>query len=105
MIKLSMTDRNVFNCEAFALQHITTLEEVKHFANYLFNGLGVNLHPDDDFAEYMDSNTGQPSFSEPEAATGNRLMNECFRVCEENGADIYDITFEVLRAALTEVHN
>lgn len=33
--------------------HIASIDEVKAFASYLVNDLGVNLHPDNDFAEYV----------------------------------------------------
>jgi hypothetical protein len=51
----------------------------------------VNLHPDDSFVEYVDFKTGLPTFTMEEATIGNRLMDECFDVCKENSADIYEL--------------
>lgn len=33
--------------------HIASIDEVKVFASYLVNDLGVNIHPDNAFAEYV----------------------------------------------------
>ncbi len=35
-----------------------------------------------------------------ECAVYNHLMNECFEVCEKNGADIYAIGLELMQGAL-----
>lgn len=59
---------------------ITTLEDVKLFAQHLVNDLHLNFHPDDDFACYRNYDTKQPTFSAAEAAQYNALMNECFEV-------------------------
>jgi len=53
--------------------HIMTIGEVKAFASYLVNDLGVNLHPDNDFAEYVCYETGERTFTDEEAAIGNRF--------------------------------
>jgi len=50
-----------------------TIGEVKAFASYLVNDLGVNLHPDNDFAEYVCYETGERTFTDEEAAIGNRF--------------------------------
>jgi hypothetical protein len=91
-----MTNRNVFNCEAFDLQHISTLKDVKQFILYLVNEVKVNRHPDDSFVEYVDFKTGLPTFTMEEATIGNRLMDECFDVCKENSADIYELTMNAM---------
>jgi hypothetical protein len=91
---------NKFNCEAFALQHITTIEEVKQFAHYLVNEMKVNIHPDDDFVEYVDVATGQPFFTKDESFIGNRLMDECFSVCNTNNVDIYELFYTILHNSI-----
>lgn len=79
--------------------HITTKEEVKEFACHIINDLGIMFHPDDDFSEYVNFETGNPCFSECEAKMYNHLMEECFGVCGEDD-EIYDITFPVLQKAI-----
>ena len=73
--------QNAFSCEAFNLPHITSIKEVEMFADYLVNGLN-------DYVSYED---GSPTFSDKDVEIGNRLMEECFNVCESNGIDVYEI--------------
>lgn len=80
--------------------HIASIDEVKAFASYLVNDLGVSIHPDNDFAEYVCYKTGERTFTDEEAAIGNRLMEECFEVCEKNGVDIYELLLPVLQKKL-----
>lgn len=77
--------------------HITNIDEVKAFASYLVNNLGVNLHPDNDFAEYVCYETGERTFTEEEAAVGNRLMDECFEVCANSKIGIYELLLPILQ--------
>lgn len=82
---------NAFNNERFHLSHITTRDEVRLFADYLVNGLDINFHPDDPFEGYVNCQTGERTFSDMDAAVGNRLMDECFNVCDASEDEIYDI--------------
>jgi hypothetical protein len=93
---------NVFSCDAFNIQHISTIGDVKMFSNYLVNELNVNIHPDDDFSDYCEMGSARPCFNETEIATGNRLMDECFTVCEEQGADIYELMGQYLIEHISE---
>ena len=77
--------------------HITNIEEVKAFFNYLVNERNCNFHPDDDFAEYVNSADGTPTFSDAEIPLFNRLMDECFTACEDNNASVYDVGLEILK--------
>lgn len=70
---------------------ITTLAEVKSFANYLFTELQVIFHPDDDFADYADRETGDMAFKPEIAETLNLRMCDCFVVCDNVDADIYEV--------------
>ena len=71
--------------------NIKTIEDVEDFAKYLYNERGVAFHPDDDFAEYENLETHEPTFSLHEVSLFNTLMEQCFDVCEHNGKDIYDV--------------
>lgn len=82
---------NAFNKEVFNLQHITNRKEVALFANYLVNGLNINFHPDTPFEDYVEYNTDISTFSKEDAAIGNRLMDECFTVCDKDEDEIYNI--------------
>lgn len=76
---------------------ITTIEDVKLFAQYLVNELHLNFHPDDDFACYVNYDTKQPTFTPEEAAKYNALMNECFDICEKANVDVYEVMGEYLQ--------
>lgn len=80
--------------------HIANLDEVKAFASYLINDLDVNIHPDNDFADYICTKTGDRTFTDKETAIGNRLMDECFEVCENEDVDIYEFLFPLIHSAV-----
>jgi hypothetical protein len=76
------------------LQEIKSIEDVKTFAAQLVSE-GTNFHPDEDFEEYVVIGTGEPSYSKKEATLRNKLLDQCFTVCEKEGACIYDTCYEV----------
>ena len=72
--------------------HITNTNEVKAFFLFLRNDLGVNFHPDEDFCNYINLRTHEPSFTKDEVKLYNRLMDESFEVCNKINSDlIYEI--------------
>lgn len=75
-------------------KQIKTTKDVVAFAKQLIKE-GVNFHPDDDFKNYINLETSEPTYSTEEAELRNELMNQCFTVCEKNGVDIYDTMSEV----------
>lgn len=79
------------------LTEIKTLADVKSFAEHLITVEKVNTHPDDDFFDYVNYKTKAPIYSNEEALLRNRLMEECFEVCQKENADVYDIMVEVLQ--------
>jgi len=76
------------------LKQITTTKDVAAFAKQLIKE-GVSFHPDDDFDDYINLETKEPTYSKNEADFRNELMNQCFSICEKNGIDIYDTMNEV----------
>ena len=79
---------------------ITKIDEVVRFFDYLVNERDCDLHPDDDFSEYIDYTNGEPCFTVEEVTLYNRLMDESVVVCEKNRADIYEIGMNVVKASL-----
>ena len=77
--------------------HITNVNEVHAFFEYLINERHCNIHPDDDFSEYVSNDDGSPTFSEEEISCFNRLMDECFNICADSNESIYDIGLEILK--------
>lgn len=76
---------------------IVEIKNSQDVAEFMYQVIkeGTNIHPDDDFGSIVNIPTGEPVYTEEEAGTRNRLMEECFQVCEESGLDIYDISQEV----------
>lgn len=81
------------------LRKIKNIDDVKLFANQLLNE-GVNFHCDEDFNNYINSETNRKTYSKQKADFRNRLMNESFRICDKNGEDIYEIMGSVLTKQL-----
>lgn len=75
---------------------ITTIQDVKDFANYLVNVDHVNFNSDEDFRNYISYETLQPTYSEAEAVKRNNLMEQCFIICESEEVDIYEVMGEYL---------
>ncbi len=75
-------------------KQIKTTNDVVAYAKQLIKE-GANFHPDDDFKNYINLETNEPTYSAEEAELRNELMNQCFAVCEKNGVDIYDTMSEV----------
>ncbi|WP_214071825.1 hypothetical protein [Mucilaginibacter sp. dw_454] len=73
---------------------IKNLEDVKLFTRQLVSE-GTNFHPDDDFNNYVNLETGEPSYTLEEAEIRNQLLYQCFKVCEDSGEDIYDLAQEI----------
>ena len=71
--------------------HITTIADVKAFFHHIvFDMDNLDFHPDDKFR-------GNEKLTVLEAANYDRLMTECFAVCETCGQDIYQIGMTELR--------
>lgn len=77
---------------------IESIEDVKSFAFLLKTVHKLNFHPDEDFEDYVDYKTNQPSFTPEQCKTYNEAMEKCFDVCETNGVDIYELMGEVLNS-------
>ena len=81
-------------------KNITTIQDVKDFANYLVNIEHLNFNSDEDFRNYISYETHKPTYSDAEAVKRNNLMEQCFRVCECEGVDIYEVMGEYIVEAL-----
>ena len=92
---------NAFNCDAFHLSVIASKRDVEVFADYLVNGLNINIHPDTPFGDYISYEDNTPTFTKQDAEVGDRLMDECFELCDKFGIDVYEIMGDVLFARLT----
>jgi len=75
--------------------NIHTLEDVQNFARELVIE-GCNFHPDDDFFDFKNIESGESIYSRSEAIHRNQLMLNCFSVCETLAEDIYSVMGDVL---------
>lgn len=76
-----------------------TIDDVRAFFEEL-KQQGVNFHPDDNFNDYVDVETGQSSFSAAQAAELNDKLDQAFEVCAPYGENkIYELAIEVFHSA------
>lgn len=80
--------------------HIMSVKDVKTFFHPIVSERKVNFHPDDMFEDYVSCEGGINTFTLGECAIYNRLMDESFAVCNNEGVDIYAIGLEELQTAL-----
>ncbi len=78
------------------IQSIQSISDVEHFFKYLIDKEDLNLHPDEDFKNYINLETDLPSYSLEEAEFRNKLMEACFEICEKEEVDIYHIGLQIL---------
>lgn len=77
------------------ITRINNPQDVIAFAKQLVEE-GVNFHPDEDFRNYINIETSEPTYTEKEANMRNNLMTQCIATCEQNEIDVYDTMNEVL---------
>lgn len=73
---------------------ISTVDDVNNFMKFIYEDLEVNFHPDDDFNDIVNYETGEKSFNKKDADRLNKLVDDCFKVCEKNNLDIYEIALK-----------
>lgn len=83
-----------------SLKPIKTKQGVIDFFNYLFLDRKVNFHPDDDFSDYENQETGARAFTPEEAKAINARMKEAFSVA---GKHIYDIANDLFEKHFPEL--
>lgn len=72
---------------------IDSVEDVKSFFTWLLDN-DLLLHPDDSFTSIVDfaeEEGEEPSISREQAEHIDNLMQKCFDICNEQGADIYEL--------------
>jgi len=76
------------------IAEIKTLDDVKIFTKQLVEE-GTNVHPDEDFNNYVNLETGTDTYTSDEASLRNKLMEQSFQVCRLFHEDIYSIMQEI----------
>lgn len=78
------------------ITEIKTLQDVQTFAQHLTKKERLSFHPDDDFFDYINIKTRERFYTDEEAKLRNKLMDDCFNVCKQENAEIYDIMYPSL---------
>ena len=77
---------------------ILSKEDVQSFFRYAEKDLQLNFHPDDPFSNYVNRETGKPTFTTEEAAQLQAIMNDCIDWCDAHDTDIYEIALLIHEA-------
>ncbi len=77
------------------IQKIETIDDVKKFFTELMSE-NLIFHPDNDFCDYINLKTNEPTYSVEEAERRNELVSECFIVCERDSVDFYELCMSLL---------
>lgn len=73
---------------------INDIKDVKTFFKQLLDE-DLNFHPDTPFEDYINRESRQDNYTPEEAATRNKIMDDCFEVCKNSGTDIYELAIEI----------
>ena len=79
------------------ITQINTINDVKEFATHLVQIEKLSFHPDDDFNDYVNIKTREAFYTKEEAQKRNYLMNACFKVCNENKIELYEIVLPIIQ--------
>lgn len=79
------------------LNTVSSVNDVRDFFKHLKNA-GLNFHPDTDFRDYVNLETGEPTYTEKEVGQLNHLLKLGFDVCKQEEVDIYELAFEIFFA-------
>ena len=76
---------------------INTMADVRCFFYFLMveMDLGHSFHPDTPIEDYVNLETGAPTFEPTIAEALQNRLTECFVVCSTLGADIYELGVEL----------
>lgn len=76
------------------IQEIKTIDDIKVFFRQLLEE-DLNFHPDTPFEDYINCETRLPTYTTLEADARNKLMDNCFEVCESINIDIYELSYDM----------
>ncbi len=85
------------------IQEIKTVEDVKTFFNELL-AENLNFHPDDQFEDYINYETKEPTYTDEEAALRYYLLEQAFDVCDMDNVDIYELCVEIFMKDFYELY-
>ena len=74
--------------------NIGSMADVMYFF-ILLNNLDLAWHPDNPFQDYINRETGKPTFTSSEAENLNRAMEQAFDICSKAKVDIYEMCIDM----------
>lgn len=69
---------------------INTIQDVAEFINGIYK-LGVNFHPDSDFASYINLDTHEQAFTDEACQVYDTALMKCFEVCMWHDIDLHEM--------------
>ena len=82
------------------IQSIHTENDLRAMLTEVISYLGWAFHPDDPMTDYVCRDTNEPSYSLEEAKKLDKLMDEAFNFCKQQGIDIYELSTNICK----EIH-
>lgn len=79
------------------IQNINTENDLCEMLTEVISYLGWAFHPDDPMTDYVNRETGEPSYTLEEAERLDKLMDEAFGFCEQNSIDIYELSMVICK--------
>jgi len=70
--------------------YINTMQDVAEFINGIYK-LGVNFHPDSNFADYIALDTHEQAFTDEACQVYDTALMKCIEVCLWHDVDIYEM--------------
>ena len=77
------------------IQTINTENDLREILTEVISYLGWAFHPDEPMTDYVNRETGEPSYTPEEAKRLDTLMDEAFGFCKQHGIDIYEMSMEI----------
>jgi len=77
------------------IQTIKTENDLQALLTEMISYLGWAFHPDEPMTEYVQRDSGEPSYTSEEAQRLDNLMDKAFDFCEQHEIDIYELSIEI----------
>lgn len=81
---------------------INTMQDVAEFINGIY-GLGINFHPDSNFADYIQLDSHEQAFTDEACQVYDTALMKCFEVCGWHGVSIYGLCLPFDRSSYEQV--
>ena len=85
------------------IQNINTENDLCEMLTEVISHLGWAFHPDDPMTDYVNRETGAPSYTLEEADRLDKLMDEAFDFCDLQGLDIYELSIEICKELYSDL--